>query len=406
MSTLTRRHTLALSMCAPILAARKENWPEFRGSGNSLSSNRDLPIRWAIDRNVAWSVPLTGYGQSSPVVWDDRIFLTSIEGPEKEKLYISCFSTRDGRKLWQREFAATQRVKNSNMVSKGAPTPVVDKSRVYAFFESGDLLALDHSGEVIWSRKLTAEYGPFDGNHGVGSSLRLTDKSLLVLATHSGPCYLLSLDRRNGQNIWKADRRKAVAWSTPVILRHGGQEVIIVSANGSLEGYRAGSGEQLWQVEGIKGNLLASPTIAGDIIVVPSGDKGATIALRVSADLASQPETLWRAENASAYFNSPLIQDGLVYMVNKAGVAFCLDLKTGTERWFTRVGECWASPVGVGGRVYFFTASGKTVVFRASAQMENLASNDLPDSGRLYGVAVSGSAFFLRFGSTLVKVSS
>lgn len=138
-------------------AAMAADWPEFRGHGDSLSRTTQLPLAWGPAKNVAWTAATPGYGQSSPVVWGYRVFLTSIDGAEKETLCVFCLDLRSGRELWRRQFAASQRVKNSDTTSKGAPTPCVDRDRLYVFFESGDLMALDHDGRTVWSRKLTEE---------------------------------------------------------------------------------------------------------------------------------------------------------------------------------------------------------------------------------------------------------
>lgn len=194
---LSRRCFLAQ---ASIAAAA--NWPEFRGQGDSLGGSSRPPLTWGPAKNVAWNSATPGYGQSSPVVWGNRIFLTSVEGADKETLYVFCLDLRSGRELWRRQSAATERGKNNDMTSKAAPTPCVDLDRLDVFFESGDLMALNHDGQSLWARKLTQEYGRFEGNHGVGSSPRLTCRGLAVLAAHAGPCYSLLADKNSGKTLW------------------------------------------------------------------------------------------------------------------------------------------------------------------------------------------------------------
>ncbi len=344
-------------------AAVAADWPEFRGHGDSLTRSSKLPLTWGPTRNVAWSATTVGYGQSSPVVYRDRVFITSIDGPEKEALYILCLDSQSGSELWCREFAATQRVKNSGMTSKAAPTPCVDRDRLYVFFESGDLMALDHGGRTMWSRKLTQEYGPFQGNHGVGSSPRLTSRGLVILVAHGGPCYLLSIDRWTGRNLWQVERESKTAWTTPSVVQRGGREQIIVSVNGRIEAYDARDGSSMWFIDGLKGNLLSSATVAGDLLVAGSSDKGNVAGVRLPENDREPARIVWKAANATTYFASPLIHQDRVWLVAKVGVGWCLDLKTGRELWNGRLaGECWASPVGAGGRVYFFTVNGVTEV--------------------------------------------
>ena len=239
--------------------------------------NCEAALTWGPAKNVAWNTATPGYGQSSPVVYSDRIFLTSINGAEKETLFVFCLDLRSGREIWKRQFAATQRVKNSDMTSKAAPTPCADRDRLYVFFESGDLLALDHDGRTQWSRKLTEDYGSFRGNHGVGSSPRLTSNGVTVLVSHGGPCYLLLADKATGKTVWRTDRETKTAWTTPCVVRRKGMEQIIVSVNGRVESYDATDGRSLWFVDEVKGNLLSSATVAGDLLVAGSSEKGMSL---------------------------------------------------------------------------------------------------------------------------------
>ncbi|HEX2491441.1 MAG TPA: PQQ-binding-like beta-propeller repeat protein, partial [Blastocatellia bacterium] len=186
---------------------RTDVWPGFRGLGDSHTAARELPLEWADDKNVAWDVALPGYGQSSPVVWRDRVFLTAVEGANKEKLLVFSQDLKGGRQLWVKEFPATFTMKDANTVSKAAPTPAVDERRVYVFFESGDLFAFDHKGNPQWRRKLAEEYGAYKTNHGLGSSIALTDKAVIALVAHGGPSYLLAVDKQTGKNLWKSDMK-------------------------------------------------------------------------------------------------------------------------------------------------------------------------------------------------------
>lgn len=181
-------------------------WPGFRGSGDGCTTAKNLPLKWSPTENLAWKIDLPGYGQSCPVVWKDRVYLTAVDGKEREKGFIMAFDARTGKRLWSHEFAPTQKAKWSYTVSRAAPTPVVDAAGVYAFFEGGDLLALSHEGKLRWSRSLVKDYGEFQTGHGLGSSPVQTEEAVIVLIDHRGPSYLLAVDKQTGKTLWKTDR--------------------------------------------------------------------------------------------------------------------------------------------------------------------------------------------------------
>ena len=214
-------------------------WPGFRGGRDTnVSRAARLPLTWS-DASVTWRVTAPGFGQSSPVIWDDTVFLTSLEGAMKETIFITAIGLDDGAERWRRTCDAAEAFEWNDYVSKGAPTPAVDGERLYALFDSGDLLALTHDGKTVWRRRLGAEYGSVVGNHGVGNSVLLTDRAVVVvLLTRRTYSYLLAVDPATGETLWKADREPGVAWSTPV-LAPGGEE-IVVSASGRDRGVRSG----------------------------------------------------------------------------------------------------------------------------------------------------------------------
>jgi len=382
-------------------------WPGFRGDGSSHTSARSLPLRWSEKENIAWQTELPGYGQSSPVIWRDRVFLTAIQGANKEKLLTLCYDVRTGRKLWQREADATFTQEDGKTVSKAAPTPAVDSKRLYVFFESGELLAFDHRGKSLWERKLAAEYGGYKTNHGLGSSIVTTDNAVIALIAHSGESFLLAVDKLSGKNIWKTGVKSGGGWSTPLAI-NGGKH-LIVSISGSVTAFDAGSGKLIWTVDGLKGNNIPSPSLAieQNLISAGSSDKGMNVAIRLGGTgNITDSHIAWRAQEATANFASPLVHRGLVYFVSKVGVAYCLDAATGEEKWRQRIGgECWTSPLAAGDRIYFFTNEGSSIVVKAGDRYEELAANTLP-TGRIYGVAAIDGAFLLRGGRSLIRIGS
>ena len=399
----SRRGFLAACLAVPCQAAQ---WSGFRGQGNSRASGAGYPLEWSPEKNLTWDVQLPGYGQSSPVVHGSQVFLTALEGPYKETLSVLSLSLETGDILWRRNFSPTQRTKVSNMVSKAAPTPAADADSVYAFFETGEFLALSHAGELRWQRSLVREYGEFQGRHGIGSSLRLTRTGVVVLAAHSGPSFLLSADKKTGENLWRTERPDGIAWSTPAVCRHRDQEIILAGGGDRLDAFHSGDGSLVWNLDGLEGNRVTSPTPFPGGAIIGSSKKGHNLAIRFPREGGDSPSIMWRAPNATTYFCSPLVYRDQAYFVNKAGVAYCLSLATGEELWTRRLqGQNWVSPIGAGDQVYFFSMRHGTDVLRASNRFEKLAGNPPLAGGRLYGVAAVNAAFLTRYGDRLIKIT-
>jgi len=380
------------------------NWPAFRGNGMSQTSVTNLPEQWDDEKNVAWKIELPGYGQSSPVIWGGRVFVTTMQGDSKEAPTILGLGIADGKEIWKQEFKSSQKIKASDYVTRSSPTPVIDSERVYAFFESGDLIATDHDGEVLWQRSLVDEYGKFKGNHGVGSSLAINDKFVFALVAHEGPSYLLAVNKSTGENVWKTDLEPKVSWSSPIVV---GKHVLL-SISGSVRGFDATTGDPIWTTDNIAGNTVASPTVVENVAYIGSSQRENSVAIEFDQNgTLDSAKVLWKAEEATSSFGSPLYHDGHVYFVNKQGVAFAVDAATGKTTWKQRIsGSCWASPISAGSRIYFFTKEGTTDVFKAGVKPKLLHSNKLAVKDRIYGVAVANDRFIIRTGTQLICLAN
>lgn len=381
------------------------NWPAFRGNGQSLVTAQSVPLSWSAEKNLDWQIDLAGYGQSSPVVWGQRVFVTTADGAEKERLIVTALDLVSGKSEWSKTFDTTTKIPVTEYVSRSAPTPAVDAERVYAFFESGDVFALDHAGNELWKRSLTTDYGKFQGNHGLGTSPALTEKAVVLLIDHSGPSYLIALDKKTGETIWKADRDPRVSWSSPVVAQGPDGPEILLSSKGVVEAYSAKDGKRLWWVTGLEGNTIASPSITGDLVIVGSSQAGNNIAIRRGGQGdVTETHIAWKTE-ATSSFASPLVHKGRVYFVNRTGGLVAVDAKTGETLWKERLpGSCWASPVSAGDRVYFFTNTGTTIVIDSGDKMNTLAENTLPGIDRIYGVALVEQRLLIRTGSKLICI--
>ena len=379
-------------------------WPGFRGgTDTNVSRAARLPLIWS-DEAVTWRVTLPGFGQSSPVIWDGTVFLTSIDGTMKETLWVSAIDLDDGSERWRRSFNAAEPLAWNDYVSKGAPTPAVDAEHVYTFFASGDLMALTHDGETVWHRDLSADYGSVGGNHGVGNSVLLTDHTVVVLLTRRTYSYLLAVDPATGDTWWKADRDPGVAWSTPVLAPDGGE--IVVSAAGRIEGFDPDTGELLWSFAELKGNHVPSPTVTDDLIIVGGMAVKANLALRRGpTGTLGRADVAWTAGSTSN-FGSPFAYRDCVYWVNPVGAVRCLAPDSGVVHWTHRLpASTWATPLGHDDHVYFFTKQGVTQVLRASAAApEVISTNHLSVDAPVTGFAIVNDAIVIRAGTDVIRV--
>jgi outer membrane protein assembly factor BamB len=375
------------SLCAE--PAPVDTWPGFRGDGSSCSLARNLPLNWSPKENLAWRIVLPGYGQSSPVVWRDRIFVTAVEGVDKAKCIVLAADVHSGKTLWRKEFKASQKGQNNPSASRAASTPVVDGDGVYVFFESGDLIGLTHAGEVSWERSLAKEYGEFKNQHGLGSSLAQTEKAVIVLVEHDGPSYLLAVEKATGKNLWKTDRAKGLSWASPVVTTHEGHTMVLVSSNGSLIAYEAREGQELWKIGDLTGNLIPSATVGDGFVVVGAGEGGLTFDREAAAksnccvrltekDGKPGAGLVWQGKKVVLHHASPVIHRGYVYLVTKAGIVHCLDLKTGEEKYAERLANsCWATAIAAGDHLYFFGKDGISTVIKAGPKFDPVARNRL-----------------------------
>jgi outer membrane protein assembly factor BamB len=385
-----------LILCAalaadPVAADSVPQWPAFLGVGASEVDPETIPIEWSPEKNIAWQAEIPGHGQSSPVIRGDQVFVTSVEGPNKETLHVVCYSLADGKPLWDAKHASTAPQKNSLYISRAAPTPVVDDGRIYAYFESGDVVALDFDGKEVWSRSLAKEYGEPKNEFGLAASPLLTEDAVVILIDDLGPSYLVALDRATGEPKWRTERTSRSSWSSPMLVPIAGEKHIVVSSAGSVDGYDPKTGEQLWSVAGtIGGNTSSSPKPIGQgqFLVGASVGREAENAegARQSNGVVQiakgndgwTANFLWRTEDAQPTFASPMVYDGYAYWINRVGAVYCYDVSTGKEQYVERLAESsWATPLGIGDRVYFFGKNVVTTVIKAGPEFEKLAENRL-----------------------------
>lgn len=367
-----------------------DHWPAFLGAGATEVSAESLPLTWSPTENVAWKIDLPGQGQSSPVIWGEHIYVTSIEGTMKDTCHVIAINLSDGSEAWRVSLPSSQPVRSNYFQSRSAPTPACDESGVYAFFETGDLIALDHAGQERWRRSIVEDYGDIESTIGLAASPLLLKDSLILLVDHEGPSYLASFDLQTGETRWMSERDSRKSYSSPMAIEIAGSLQIVCSSDGSVDGYDPATGEQLWSFDQVGGNTSCSPLAFADgrfLIGASAGMHGereedarrSNIALSVekTGDVF-EAKTLWSADKAMPTFASPMVYQGYAYWVNRVGAVFCFDATTGAPIYSERVAQtCWATPVGIGDRIYFFGKDGVTSVIAAGPEFKVLAENTL-----------------------------
>lgn len=369
------------------LTPTNRSWPSFRNGGTSVVQHAALPIKWSAREGIAWQLELKGYGQSAPVTWNGVVFVTSVDGPQKEQCLLTAFNVESGQQLLQTTIKASTGFTSNYSVARAAPTPVVDARGVYAFFEGGDVIAVDHGGKVLWHRSLTTEFGKFDNHHGLGSSPAQSQDAIFINIQHRGPSYLIALDKTNGQTKWKVDRKSSQSWSSPVTLERADQTQVVLSSSGTVDGYSATTGEKIWSIGELSGNSVPSPLIAGSQLFL-----GATLSdfevtenaakSNLCIDLAGSGAAAvkWRATRALSDYASPVVCGECVYFINRSGVIYCLDRQTGAEHYARRLpSSCWATPIVNHDKLYLFGRNGQTTVIKAGTEWVELAQNELWD---------------------------
>ena len=420
-----------------------ENWPAFLGAGAGPRDASKLPLHWSPGDGVAWLTEIKGHGQSSPVCWDDKAFVTSVDGPNKETYYVTCLEISTGKVLWTEEFSNSVPVKNSYYVSRAAPTPTVDSKGSVILFESGDCVALSHEGELLWNRDFSKDYGPFEAEFGLGASLCSSGDVVVVLLEHDGPGCMLGIEKASGKTAWKVDRAAGRSWSSPAVIEVDGIEQIVVSSNGSVSGYLPEDGKLLWTLDEIGGNTGCTPIDCGSgrfLVGASPGRNGenagaaaeSNCLIQVTAtDDGFQAEKVWVAEGAFPSWASPILHQNEAYWINRSGVVYCFDAKSGEEQYKNRTSQaCWATPYAVGDRVYLFGKDGLVTVLAAGPEYKVLAENQtwtdetLPKETPLgeeeteerrraaamfsqpilYGYAVTEDSFLIRVGNAVMCV--
>ncbi len=368
-----------------VQSALAENWPGWRGlRGDGTSQESKLPTVWSDTENVAWKVPVAQGGHSSPVVWNDFIFLAGADTESKNRVLIAR-DRKTGKSLWERVVDQSPLEKKHNLNSWASSTPSTDGERVYvSFLKEKEMLvaAYDLKGNELWK----VRPGVFSSVHGFCSCPVVFEDTLIINGDHDGAAYLLALNRKTGDTVWKTDRENKIrSYCTPLIREIDGRMQMMLSGSKSIASFDPRTGKRQWVIDGPTEQFVASLVYHEGLVFVTGGfpDKHImAIDPRGSGNLTKSENIKWHIErNGVSYVPSPVATAGLFFIVSDEGVGTCRDAKTGEVQWQKRIGRHnSASLVTAEGRVYFLDDDGVMRVVKAAREYEVIAENKLGEA--------------------------
>ncbi|HWT01039.1 MAG TPA: PQQ-binding-like beta-propeller repeat protein [Pyrinomonadaceae bacterium] len=404
----------ALSDWAGVLATAPDaNWPQWRGPGSTgVSAEKNLPVEWSATKNLKWKAAVPGRGHSSPIVWGNKVFLTTaIEGEavpgakapthmsegevfkhpdsvgadRKHTFKVLAYDKETGKLLWeQTAYTGTPYDDRHRKSSFASSTPSTDGRHVYAYFGSEGLFAYDMNGKLAWK----ADLGNF-GTVGMGTGTSpVLYENLVILQCdeeEGKASFIVALDKKSGKEVWRTARKVQVSWATPILVRAGKRTELIASGTEFIISYDPATGKELWRTKGVESNAIPTPVAADETVFVVAGYP-AKIAMAIRLGGAGEiPATniLWKYAKGTAYVPSPILYDGYLYLTTDRGILTALDAKTGKVVYeggrvpipatFT------ASPVAFDGKILLTSEDGDTFIVKAGPQHEVLRTNSLDE---------------------------
>jgi outer membrane protein assembly factor BamB len=427
-------------IASPVATSRgaldaRVQWPQWRGPlGTGVAPDGNPPLTWSESENVRWKTPIPGEGHSTPVVWGDRVFLTTaiphgealapqgghshgahdnVQPRNRYQFTVLAVDRRDGSILWRRIVHEGQPHDATHESGTWASaSAVTDGRHVIASFGSNGLYGLTVEGELLWHKDL----GDMQilHSHGEGSSPALHGDTVVVNWDHEAGSFVVALDKRTGEQRWRVEREEKTSWSSPLVVEHDGRTQVIVAATNRVRSYDLANGKPIWECTGLSGNVVATPVAArGIVYVANSYETRALLAVRLdraTGDITGSDAVVWTRDRDTPYVPSPVVYDGsLCFLKHYQGFLTCVDAATGETRFgpsrLPGIENVYASLVGAAGRIYVVDRDGTTAVVRNGPALELLATNQLDDSFSA-SPAVVGDELFLRGERSLYCLSA
>jgi outer membrane protein assembly factor BamB len=425
------------------------HWPQWRGPFFNGMARGDGPISWSDTSNLKWKVEIPGRGHSTPVIWGDRIFLTtaiptgkpaapqpapspsqSTTGEQGErrrgrgpggdtwpqvehKFDVMCLDRKTGKLLWQKtaKVAVPHEGHHRAYGSFASNSPVTDGKYVYASFGSRGIYAYDFNGKLIWEKDLGVQMKMRLG-FGEGTAPLLMGDRLIHVFDHEAGSFIVALDKRTGKELWRVPREEPSSWSTPHAVEYAGRKQVVVTGTTKVRSYDPENGKVLWESAGLGSNPIPVPVNQHDVVYVMSGHRDPrlmAIKLGKEGDLTGTDAILWTHTRGLAYTASPVLYDNKLYVVTDNGMITAFNATTGEPHYMqVRLPKTYnlkASPVGANGKLYLATEDGDVVVVKMGEKFEVIATNTLEDQMFIATPVIAAGELFLRGQNKLFCIS-
>jgi outer membrane protein assembly factor BamB len=372
---------IAFLACGVSAAAADGDWPNWRGpTCDGHSSETTIPVRWD-EKSIVWRTDLPGQGQSSPVVWGDRIFLTTALDSGRQRVVLG-IDRRDGRIIWQQTVWTGEPEQSHGMNGWASATCATDGERVVAFFGRGGLHCLDVDGKKLWSKDL----GQFQGPWGTGASPLIVGDLVFQNCEAEDQASIAAFDKRTGEIVWQMPRDipERGGWSSPVLVASASKRELVLNGFNGVTSYDPTSGKKLWFCKSFNGRGEPTATPGQGLVFLVNGLAGDIYAVRPGGEgNVTETHMAWHTpRKAGRDQPSPIVVGEFMIVASMDGIACGYDVSTGRELWKDRLGGRFtSSPIAAGSLVYFQGDAGETVVIKPGPQLTVVSRNSLPTAG-------------------------
>ncbi len=370
--------------------ANADDWPRWRGpAGDGHSAEKNIPTKWSTE-SILWRTPLKGVGQSSPMIWGDRIFITSALGNGKARLVI-CADRKSGRILWEQEAWAGEPEQSHAQNGWATASCATDGEHVVAFFGKGGLHGFTVEGKKLWSRDL----GGFPGVWGVAASPMIFGDLVIQNCEAAGEGYLLAVNKTTGNDVWKTPRPapERGGWSTPVLMKSGSKQELVLNGEKAVMGYDPLTGKQLWTCKSFAGRGDPTVTPGKDLLYVVNGQPGDIYAIKPggTGDVTKSHMAWHTARKNGRDQPSPILIGDYLLVTSMGGIATTYEAGTGKVIWTGErlKGAFSSSPIGAGGLAYFQNEAGETSVIEPGKALKVAATNNLGTTGEVFRASLT-----------------